>query len=360
MKIKTVTPIRIGSGEKYSEYNYLIKENKLIRFNLSKILEIESKKNKELMENLIKGKLGLFKIRRITESYPELFLYTVELDEKINTNAFKVEECIKDPYYKPYIPGSSIKGVIRTLIVWKILKENQDLVKKLNEKVRIELKKDQKVKYFLNNFINSLLVYDNKREDTDKRLEYRSIMKFIGVSDFFTKEKNALIISMVERKGVKTNIKVYKEFIKKGVLFEGEIKLKEELLNRKEIKITNNYLMNFLDFSNSKNFIDSLKRISKEFFEEKRNLEKEKSKGIINYPAKLEFPLVIGSNKGFLWQTVLEFVDERYRNNLIKKFNIGQPPGKKKKKDVFWDKFPKTFSTLKGEKIGIIEVVDYD
>ncbi|MDE7327518.1 MAG: type III-A CRISPR-associated RAMP protein Csm5 [Lachnospiraceae bacterium] len=76
--------------------------------------------------------------------------YTIDCGDKIieTGKTLQVMECIKDPYGKPYIPGSSLKGMFRTILLGADLlhspQKYQDVKQELLQSVE---RKERKTKY---------------------------------------------------------------------------------------------------------------------------------------------------------------------------------------------------------------------
>ncbi|MFQ6084407.1 MAG: type III-A CRISPR-associated RAMP protein Csm5, partial [Candidatus Aminicenantia bacterium] len=172
-EIKTYTPLHIGTGNKYSKAEYTLKNDILHRVSLDKLLAflntIEIKEFTQDLENpsfrlydFIKNKgIDIKKIKR----------YTAEL--KSRTPRDRVVEQIK-VNDMPYVPGSSIKGAIRTAILYKLFSSKDfnsinDLLRIGNPRVR-----NQKLDLYFQNKLSN----QNK-----KNLANYSIMKFIQISD---------------------------------------------------------------------------------------------------------------------------------------------------------------------------------
>jgi CRISPR type III-A-associated RAMP protein Csm5 len=150
-RLKTLTPIHIGNGNKLSNnFDYFIKGTQInvISFDryISNIAESEDEISKleSYIETLEKGNSIFDLIRKPT--YEEI-KYSVILNTKApNPKVREIAEHIKTVLnekgeYGVYIPGSTVKGFIRLAIFYKILKENADSVncdekiKKTEEKI---------------------------------------------------------------------------------------------------------------------------------------------------------------------------------------------------------------------------------
>ena len=132
MKLTTLSPIFIGDGKKLlkKEYIYDGENKKIIIPDLFKIMEYIDEKdlyseyeesitdyNKNSYCDLISKKLIDFnKIYDLKKYILDLNTET-QIEKGGKFNLKDIVTFIKDPYCLPYIPGSSIKGMIRTVLL---------------------------------------------------------------------------------------------------------------------------------------------------------------------------------------------------------------------------------------------------
>lgn len=141
IKITTLSPIHIGDGTEYEPINYVVKENFLYTFDeqfvLEKIYEHDKKlptddklldiyllvaflrsKADFIIENkLYKNKIEI--VKDIADLYQSDFGTSRNHDESINQMLINKHVSTMNPYtqqLQPYIPGSSIKGSLQTVL----------------------------------------------------------------------------------------------------------------------------------------------------------------------------------------------------------------------------------------------------
>ena len=147
--IETLTPVHIGSGNFLSyntdfvvdkiendSYLYVIDPNKIFRLIGSEhlndwILSIENKEDtKAFVKRYAKNTYPENYSKRVITSYAEAFKFNDTL-----------KECLHNGMGFPYIPGSSIKGAIRTAILSSLVTTIKDTEKKIkNSKGKITSK----------------------------------------------------------------------------------------------------------------------------------------------------------------------------------------------------------------------------
>lgn len=170
--LQIISPTHIGSGYRYSSGEFLIKGRQLIRVEISKIFEALKERHRE---DFILGleepnfNLGEF-LRNIDISVSKASLYTATLTEgKI---PLEIVECIKTNY-TPFVPGSSIKGVIRTALFNHLVGEDEisQLSKILDDHDRRKIKKEA------DNMLHRLIA------GTTRNPSSSDLLRFIQISD---------------------------------------------------------------------------------------------------------------------------------------------------------------------------------
>lgn len=130
-EIEVISPVHIGSGGAISPIEYLV-EDEFYRADMDRIFEDERFNNEEFIENAKGGSLYLGRFG--PELAKEHVRYALDISESTRTNLLRliggpsseVREHIKTKD-AVYIPGSSLKGAIRTAILWKALKDSRIL-----------------------------------------------------------------------------------------------------------------------------------------------------------------------------------------------------------------------------------------
>lgn len=132
LTLRTLSPVFIGSGEKLSKKEYILDSKKgMIYFpdlscfvNYLKQHSLLSAYEKFLLQS---GQNDLHRFLRDNQvpdnDYPAFISYAIPAGEAIKEPEFReVFTFIKDAEGQPYIPGSSLKGAIRTAMAAQILK----------------------------------------------------------------------------------------------------------------------------------------------------------------------------------------------------------------------------------------------
>lgn len=162
----------------------------------------------------------------------------------------KVRSFIRDTYYRPYIPGSSIKGAIRTAFIYKILKEiktrspefyKREIIEKirnsLNEyKIESYQSKRVKVSSYFKWLENELVQIFNlgQLEVGSNQGPHRDIFRIFRVSDTKPINKDELYLEQVKvfNKGKELKFKIYIEAMPEDTVLEFTITYDWGLLDK--------------------------------------------------------------------------------------------------------------------------------
>lgn len=117
--ISLLTPLHIGNGrELLNEYDYAIHNGKTWRIDEAALLDAQDVKDPRLAEQLARTKPAqLLKPEDFTPDSP-YFRYVLAGTPRSGAEGAVLREQIKNPFDKPYLPGSSLKGALRTALAW--------------------------------------------------------------------------------------------------------------------------------------------------------------------------------------------------------------------------------------------------
>lgn len=316
--IKTVSPIHIGSGSSYNASDYFRDKHKTIdifkRVNLSKYYKsLDVYEQKKLVKQLQNSD---FRLKKISDEYKMYTAYDRCVKKPNPSNL--IHENIKT-LNKSYIPGSSLKGAIRTALFYNNL-THEDINKIIKNNGEINEK-------FLNNFFSPT----GNANDNILRFLYlkdSSIFPNPAIYDIITIKPDKL-------NGKKNIVKTYLETIfsqKKTLSSSIIINYKNGFYNElnfenKEIFMDIDYIKKSI-YEFSKDYINNEIKFSKENDLNSLNKFYKKIKGMNNVDSPL---MKIGSSSGFLATTLnlkIKNMDRVVYNKIKMKV-----PGKKSKLD---------------------------
>ncbi len=167
VEIELITPMHIGNGE-----ISLIKDSG----NVIDILGIDEDVLKRIPEFLKEGKsfeeIYEISLKPIGElkKYEGFKPHTTELHEHIKT-------CVHGKKI-PYIPGSSLKGLIKTAVLWDILRNDENMLVELIEKLK-RIKRKNELLQLTDRILEN---YKKKHENKE------NLLKDIAISDFLPED----------------------------------------------------------------------------------------------------------------------------------------------------------------------------
>ena len=260
-EIEVISPVHIGSGGTISPIEYVVEDN-FYRVDMDRLFEDERFDTDGFIED---AKAGAFYLGRFAPGVAkEHVRYALDISESARTNlqqligrlsrSSEVREHIKTKD-EAYIPGSSVKGAIRTAILWWVLKNDAD--------------RFDRAKKHLNSLVRSRGRVDKKRVDDEiEKLVFgadptEDILKALQVSD--TSAVNVKELRIEEVRTLTTTPRghnwkgfyTYVEALKPGTKLALETKIDEFLLEEDAASE--------LHFENKKGLVREIPRICNEF-----------------------------------------------------------------------------------------------
>lgn len=256
IQLEILSPVHIGDGSTISkkEYFYDKLNQKIKVFDIPALFSIFTKKG-ITAENEMTGYLldnsNSDVLSRLLKKYSinanEYLRYELDTSEG-NDDYLKKREInsfVKDPYGLPYIPGSTIKGLLKSAIISYKIHSDADLCRTMKAGIKEAIRTGGSKKQALARDVNARIeaVFDKKVDDKN------SIKGFSGliVSDSRpVTDKNPLILaqkvdySLEKRKG---SLPIYKESLRPGIKVDSSLTLDTKTLN-----ISVNYIKEALDF----------------------------------------------------------------------------------------------------------------
>ena len=267
-KLEVLSPTHIGNGGKISKLDFGIRNNHVYIFSLHKIMEGMSEANLNKLISFVEsyGENGSFTNmgELLTQEFrlsrwETMCNYIVPLIDT-DRGLRDINEHIKTGDHKVYIPGSSLKGAIRTAITYCLLKDrryrfeverrgetpymvlikpNGTRIEGLTRDRRGNMRSDtEKLEREINkdlfggspekDIFKTLILSDSASKEANNCLEVRKV--YVANTSSFSKNRRGRVIKMHPE---------YYECIKKDTVFENiRVKLKENL---KETNVASSY-----------------------------------------------------------------------------------------------------------------------
>lgn len=274
LQLKTLSPLHIGNGEKHNGLSYIVNRGKVLFYDSDKVMEnltpkysekfmqwieritseIEqlekqkrSERNEQRKRDIIQKlryaqrKLSLkelventISVINIKNNFYHNCIYAIEAKSQVYNNVDI--ECFIKQNNKPYIPGTEIKGAIRTAVLsylvnkdenWAWLKDKLYKFRKRfnNELQRIPGQKGIQVSEYKKKLvkemskINEELQIRHLRANNHTDAKY-DLLKMLYIGDTNLNEPSqCLFVSDIETKNIIRNFRVFQELCKKGQIF---------------------------------------------------------------------------------------------------------------------------------------------
>ena len=251
VQLITESPVHIGDGTKIEKKQYIYdpiaQKVKIVDLNClynhfhsigreTAFTEFLLNRNKSLQNLVIEFNLNIDKFVKY------------ELDcSPLPGSDFKLREIIsftKDPYGYPYIPGSSLKGMLRSALIAYKISCDQHLLNSLKVQIEQDLESGTKGRSCLKKSAKSIeSVFDKKINDK----ESLKLMSGLIVSDSRPIMDDAPLVLAQKidytLKGKENALPIYKESLKPGIKVDFTVTIDTSVLN-----IDVNYIRNALDF----------------------------------------------------------------------------------------------------------------
>lgn len=229
IELETIGPVHIGSGETIKKKEWLLdrQNSKATVIDTGRLFVFL--KNHRLLDEFEKFFLGnsgnlqiwLKEHGIFAKDYREFEKYTLDTSG-VDLNDRQIRDialCTKDAYGMPYIPGSSLKGALRTAILAKKIKETHYRNPEIKEQI-YSYKGNRK--RFLSNqsrHLNQEIFYTGGFDQKNPKNIVNDIMRGIRVSDSKPLDCGALTLCQkvdVNTRGKETDLPILRECIRPG------------------------------------------------------------------------------------------------------------------------------------------------
>lgn len=257
VKIELLSPVHIGSGINLQQnIEYLIDNGRLAVIDEKKVLDIIGEENiqqwisciskHENLLNLLRQRKKDIKISDVAQR--EMDVYGSDLKNKKS-----LKEQLHSAKNFPMIPGSSLKGAIRTAIITHLVNKNTNLVKRVIDNYKsFNKRKISGWSWRLRDFqIVEERILNKLLSNTERVDANRNVMRYLQVSDvtfqYNTIASNAKLLNLI-RNGwsFKQGSDQLIEFIGQGSETSGRININKNLLEKNKPE-TNTEFFNSLE-----------------------------------------------------------------------------------------------------------------
>jgi len=143
-RLEILSPTHIGSGQEYGAFDGVFQNGRWYLIDLKKVLERSKEDPTNLANALMQSGFNWASwLQQRNISPAQVCSYSVACTQ--NPGATKIRACIRDPFWRPYIPGSTLKGAIRTAVLEGLLIDEPR--QKRQQWARRAVQRDQHGKY---------------------------------------------------------------------------------------------------------------------------------------------------------------------------------------------------------------------
>jgi len=325
LNLKIESPVHIGSGDSYIEMDFILEENavKIIDYEkLLSILEFDEERFEKLLELAKAGEVKN-KIKEVLSIDTIPYFRIIDFRGTPPKRSLKIQKHIQS-FGRAYIPGSSIKGFVRTALLYKYLRDNPEILRNEFEALKEEISRKKQKK----GRIDKRIIAKNLERKIFGSDPKKDALRFLRVTDSSFAQKTA--IYEVKVIGNPQNIPLYLECIPPGEILKCKAEIEEKFAET--------------DGSIGKLKLEDVLEVLRDFTRD--IIKSEKSyrypERTLNFYLELERKenlLRLGHSTGYYSKTIgfllkdLENFDE-FRRNL----ELGKNPHTKR----FVAKFPKT------------------
>jgi CRISPR-associated protein Csm5 len=330
VRVKVLSPIHIGNGEKISRLEFLVEKGRLKVYKFDRIISaIERIANPQLKNNAylwFKTSKNL-SLEEFLRNFKLTLEPNYELEINGSLNSSQVEEFIKT-LEGPYIPGSELKGSIRHLIACAWFMDKPDLViEKVRQLLDSGRAKDQREQNNVEGELERSVFYPKGEKDAKF-----DVLKVLSIPDSQPLPYQSLRVEVPKLIG--SNRTLYPcEALKEGVEFEMEININKNAYRGLETQrklpeigkhfSDENTFWNFLTDC-SRKFYSKLLDEEIEFFRNRQPNTEEHLKRLKNYLNTGGVLLRLGKHEGILSTTLLLIVKDKDKALFDKFFRTTQ------------------------------------
>jgi CRISPR-associated protein Csm5 len=127
MKIETLSPVHVGDGDKYTAMDFVIEDGKVIFLDILTVFQELDRRGEDVMEVAEDIGSGRLRMEDIVDDVHEFKQREVRFVGGERGRGKEIMKHIQSTG-RLYIPGSSIKGAIRTALLWKAVKDDERLI----------------------------------------------------------------------------------------------------------------------------------------------------------------------------------------------------------------------------------------
>lgn len=119
-RVEILSPLHIGSGQEYSAFDGVFQKGRWYLVDLEKVITLSKEDPTNLANAMMRSDFswaGWLQRRRLSPE--QVARRSIACQQ--NPGNTRIRACIRDPFWRPYLPGSTLKGAIRTAILEELV-----------------------------------------------------------------------------------------------------------------------------------------------------------------------------------------------------------------------------------------------
>lgn len=238
LKLKVLSPVFIGSGKQINKLEYIFDGKRIYVADMNKLMsEVVKRGLAESFYMLMQSHEVYLKEwldRNGMNDYGQYAAYELNGVENVDSSrSLKgIDTFMRNAYNEPYIPGSSIKGMLRTIILWNEIYDNADNLGKTRDEIKhiVRAANRNSIKKELKRCSGDLeRRYLSKTESDNKKTQ---LMRGLIVGDSKPLSNDDLVLCKkidVHCNGRKREINIFRECLKPGTSTELSLTIDERI-----------------------------------------------------------------------------------------------------------------------------------
>ena len=327
LTVKTLAPVHIASGKKINKLEYVYSKDSKTVYVMDMIKFsgfLVKRKLTDVFINRIQSGDKTFSLasflneKAVTENeYKQFAAYSYKNDNvSVSPNQMEIQEFVKDAYGCPYIPGSSIKGALRTSIAYDEIMNHHGKYSKISRNIVSDFNDNKRLNSYENELKTNIfhtLKRKTKRKDGEEIVDKNDIlndcMAGLLISDSRPIPQESLILGEktdLQIDGDTHTINILRECIRPETEIVFDVAIDDELCK----------------FS-AENISDSLKYFYEDYNNVFRSIFIDEARGTVYEPEKAPYSeyIYLGGGTGFPLKSVMYslFEDSEEAAEIISK-----------------------------------------
>ena len=144
-RVTALSPVHVGTGAQFGKLDSTFQNDKWYLIDLDKVLQQQTGAEALTQDMSRREFAWSWWLRREKISPQKVCAYALPCPtDPLDT---PIREFIKDPFAQAYLPGSSIKGALRTVLLWSLLKDNPAALQQTKDYIDLKVQSRAMLRY---------------------------------------------------------------------------------------------------------------------------------------------------------------------------------------------------------------------